>query len=269
MWWLSAAIAEGELLWEPSESFKERSLMAEYMRWLGHRHGQEFEAYEELWRWSVDNLEAFWDSIVEFFDVTLTKPPTRILGDRTMPGTRWFEGAELNYTQNIFRHASQGRPALVFQSETRPLSEMSWGDLEAQVASVAAALKRMVVKPGDRVVAYMPNMPETVVAFLATASVGAVWSSCSPDFGVDAVLDRFAQIEPKVLFAVDGYSYGGRPFSRLQVVEQLHSRLPTLEHTVLVPYLDPTSIEHAAAKPWGDVVGSNSEKLTFEPVPFD
>jgi len=250
--------------------------MAEYMRWLAHRHEQNFENYEELWRWSINNLEAFWSSIVDFFGVNLTKPPTHILTDRTMPGTKWFEGAELNYTQNIFRHATQNGPALVFQAESRPLAEMPWADLEAQVASVAAALKNMGVKKGDRVVAYMPNIPETVVAFLATASLGAVWSSCSPDFGVDAVLDRFAQIEPKVLFAVNGYTYGGKPFGRQHVVEQLKERLPTLEHVVIVQYLEDTGEADrpgpagiAAAISWADVIGSHGSELTFEPVPFD
>jgi len=271
-------VVEGELLWEPSEDFKQRSLMAEYMRWLADTRGQNFETYDELWRWSIADLETFWASIVDFFGVILTKPPERILGDRSMPGTKWFQGAELNYAQNIFRHASKDRPALVFQSETRPLSEMSWAELEAQVASAANWLQNMGVKPGDRVVAYMPNMPETVVAFLASASVGAVWSSCSPDFGVEAVLDRFAQIEPKVLFAVDGYSYGGRPFARISLVEQLQERLPTLEHTVLVPYLPALdssatdlSIQGNAADAvsWADVVGRHGDQLAFTAVPFD
>src|SRR5712691_8659714 len=137
---LSTIVAEGELLWEPSESFKERSLMAEYIRWLAKHNGQNFETYEELWRWSVTELEAFWASIVEFFDVNLIKPPTHILTERRMPGTKWFQGAVLNYTQNIFRHASPDSPALVFQSETRPLAEMSWAELQTQVSSVAAAL---------------------------------------------------------------------------------------------------------------------------------
>ncbi len=243
--------------------------MAEYMRWLAKHQHKSFETYEELWRWSINDLETFWASIVDFFDVNLTRPPTRILAERTMPGAKWFQGAELNYAQNIFRHASPDSPALVFQSETRPVTEMSWADLKQQVANVAVALKDMGIKPGDRVVAYMPNIPETVVAFLATASLGAVWSSCSPDFGVDAVLDRFAQIEPKVLFAVDGYTYGGKPFARLQIVEELQRRLPTLEHTVLVPYLDVDQPQTLETTPWVDIARGTAETLTFEPVPFD
>jgi acetoacetyl-CoA synthetase len=266
----SVAIAEGELLWEPSPSFKERSVIAEYMRWLAQHRGHHFDNYADLWRWSVTDLEAFWSTIVEFFGVEFQHPADRVLADRRMPGARWFEGARINYAQNVFRHASAERPALVYQSETRPLSEMSWAELESQVAAVAAALRSMGVKAGDRVVAYMPNIPETAVAFLAAASLGAIWSSCSPDFGADAVLDRFAQIEPKVLFAVDGYSYGGKPFSRLATVRQLQERLPTLAHTVLVPYLpDPGGDAPHGATAWSDVVADRRARLSFEPLPFD
>jgi len=226
---------EGELLWEPSEAFKSASRMAHYMRWLAARRGLHFDSYDQLWRWSVADLDAFWTSIADFFEVGFTRPAERVLGeDRTMPGARWFAGAELNYAQNVFRHASSDHPALLFQSETRPLSALSWADLEAQVGSVAAGLREMGVRRGDRVVAYLPNRPETVVAFLAAASVGAIWSSCSPDFGVDAVLDRFAQIQPTVLFAVDAYTYGGKVFSKLDTVAELQRGLPTLKHTVLV-----------------------------------
>jgi acetoacetyl-CoA synthetase len=267
----SVAIAEGELLWEPSPSFKERSVITEYMRWLAEQHGHRFDTYADLWRWSVTDLEAFWRTIVEFFGVQFQRPADRVLADPTMPGARWFDGARINYTQNVFRHASTERPALVYQSETRPLSEMSWAELESQVAAVAAALRSMGVKAGDRVVAYMPNMPETAVAFLAAASLGAIWSSCSPDFGADAVLDRFAQIEPKVLFAVDGYSYGGKPFSRLATLRQLQERLPTLAHTVLVPYLAERPDEDAphGTTAWGEIIADRGARLSFEPLPFD
>jgi acetoacetyl-CoA synthetase len=273
---VSATIAEGDLLWSPSENFKERSRLAEYMRWLAEHHGRAFDTYEELWHWSVADLEAFWASIVEFFEVQFAQPATRIVADRGMPGARWFEGAHINYVENIFRHATAQHPALVFQSETRPLSEMSWGELERQVASVAASLREMGVKRGDRVVAYMPNIPETVVAFLATASLGAIWSSCSPDFGVDAVLDRFSQIEPTVLFAVDGYTYGGKAFSRVDTVRELQRRLPTLRDTIIVPYLEGTDDPLSRDSPekivprasWPDLL-RNPGQLTYEPVTFD
>jgi acetoacetyl-CoA synthetase len=269
---VSAVIAEGELLWQPSQEFQNGSRLAEYMRWLASTHGQQFDTYEELWRWSTSDLEGFWASIVDFFDVRFARKPERILGERAMPGARWFEGAQLNYTDNMFRNASPERPALICQSETRPLAEVSWRQLEQQVASVAASLRRMGVKRGDRVVAYMPNIPETVVAFLATASLGAVWSSCSPDFGVDAVLDRFTQIEPTVLFAVDGYTYGGKPFPKFSIVRELQQRLPTLAHTVLVPYLEQTD-PHAEldAVPWSAIASATDASAQFssEPVPFD
>jgi acetoacetyl-CoA synthetase len=240
------------------------------MRWLAEQRGLRFDSYADLWRWSIADLEAFWTSIVEFFGVQFAQPADTILGERSMPGARWFEGAQLNYAQNVFRHASSAQPALLFQSETRPLSELTWSQLGSQVASVAASLREMGVTRGDRVVAYMPNMPETVVAFLASASLGAIWSSCSPDFGVDAVLDRFAQIEPRVLFAVDGYSYGGKSFSKLAAIHQLQQGLPTLEHTVLVAYVSPPAEEpRPPATVWDDVIARPAAELSFEPLPFD
>ena len=267
-----SAVAEGELLWEPSQSFKERSVIAEYLRWLDERHGRHFDTYADLWQWSVTQLEAFWTSVVEFFGVEFQRPAEHVLGSRAMPGARWFEGAQINYAQNVFRHASAERPALAYQSETRPLTHLSWAELESQVASVAASLRAMGVKAGDRVVGYMPNIPETAVAFLAAASVGAIWSSCSPDFGVDAVLDRFAQIEPKVLFAVDGYSYAGKTFGRLAAIRELQRRLPTLRHTVVVPYVpsvEPESERPTDATAWGEVTSDRSARLSFEPLPFE
>jgi acetoacetyl-CoA synthetase len=260
-------VQEGTLLWEPSAAFKEGSVIAAYLAWLADRKGLRFDGYHDLWRWSVTDLEAFWASVAEFLQVRFSRPYRRVLADRTMPGARWFEGAGLNYADNVFRNASADRPALVYSSETRPLAELSWAELGERVASVAACLRELGVARGDRVVAYMPNIPETTIAFLAAASLGAVWSSCSPDFGPDAVLDRFAQIEPKVLFAVDGYRYGGKAFDRLPVVETLRQRLPTLAQTVLVPYLDAGA--RAPALRWADAAGRTGEPLRFEPVPFD
>ena len=176
---------------------------------------------------------------MDFFGVQFARPAERVLGeDRSMPGRALVRGRRVELRPERVPPRVRGGPALLFQSETRPLTAVSWSELEAQVASVAAGLREMGVKRGDRVVAYMPNIPETVVAFLAAASLGAIWSSCSPDFGVDAVLDRFAQIEPTVLFAVDGYTYGGKFFSKHATVRDLQQGLPTLKHTVLVwrPY---------------------------------
>jgi acetoacetyl-CoA synthetase len=271
---VTAPIAEGELLWEPSAEFKAGSRLAAYLDWLRTERGLELETYEAAWQWSVAQLEDFWTSIVEYFEIQLMAPAASVLGARTMPGARWFEGATLNYAANVFRRASPTYPALVYQSETRPLAELTWAELSQQVAAVAAALRARGVGRGDRVVAYLPNIPETVVAFLATASLGAIWSSCSPDFGVDAVLDRFAQIEPKVLFAVDGYIYGGKPFPRHDTVAELEAGLPTLEHTIWVSYQPQASPpEPPAAGPprvaWETVLATPHAELAFEAVPFD
>ncbi|MDI3328800.1 MAG: acetoacetate--CoA ligase [Alicyclobacillaceae bacterium] len=263
-------VSEGAFLWEGTESFKRQSRMYHFMEWLRQNRGLSFDNYHDLWQWSVTDLEGFWSSIWDYFQVKSSKPYTRVLAERTMPGAKWFTGAEVNYAEHALRSGSPGRPAILFQSEIRPLTEVSWEELRQTVASLATALRNMGVRPGDRVVAYMPNIPETVAAFLASASIGAVWSSCSPDFGSPSVIDRFRQIEPKVLFAVDGYQYNGKPFDRMGVVAELQQSLPTLEKTILVPYLnrdaDPSRLSNAVL--WQDCL-RESGPLTFEPVPFD
>ncbi|QIN79830.1 acetoacetate--CoA ligase [Rubrobacter marinus] len=266
--------AEGTLLWEPSEGFKENAKITGYMRWLSEEKGLSFEGYEELWEWSVTDLEGFWASIWEYTGVEASKPYTRVLAERKMPGAAWFEGAELNYARHALRHARDraDEPAILYRSETRPLGEISWRELEGKVAAMAAGLRSLGVGRGDRVAAYVPNSPEAVVAFLATASLGAVWSSCSPDFGPGSVVDRFAQIEPKVLFAVDGYSYGGKEYDRTEVVARLQREMPSLEKTVVVPYLreDPDVGALRDVVPWDELVsGNEGAELTFEGVPFD
>jgi len=187
-----------------------------------------------------------------------------------MPGAQWFAGARLNYAEHIFRNRAADRPAILFQSETQSLTAVAWDELERQVASVAAALRAMGVAKGDRVVAYVPNIPEAVIALLACASLGAIWSSCSPDMGSGSVIDRFKQIEPKVLFAVDGYSYGGKPFDRRPVVAELQAAMPSLEQTILIPYLDrgadPRQLPNMVQ--W-DTLLQHTGTLSFEQVPFD
>jgi acetoacetyl-CoA synthetase len=266
----ASLVQEGTLLWEPSTAFKDQTAITRYMRWLAEHRGLRFDRYADLWSWSVSDLPGFWSSMWEFFHVQASAPYTAVLGERTMPGAEWFPGARLNYAEHILRNATDERPALLFQSERQPLVETSWADLTARVAAVATALRGMGVAPGDRVVAFMPNIPETIVAFLAAASLGAVWSSCSPDFGTQAVIDRFAQIEPTVLFAVDGYQYGGKAFDRMEELAALQRALPTLKRTVLVPYLSPTpAIEGLTdAVLWADVLATPAEPLRFEQVPF-
>jgi acetoacetyl-CoA synthetase len=217
-----------------------------YQRFLRDTQGLDFATYDDLWRWSVTDLEAFWRSIWQFFDLQSPTPYARVLGDDRMPGARWFVGAQVNYAQQVLRHVdalqSAGHPAILFADEPMlargRVDALSWADLRRQVAACALALKRLGVTRGDRVCAYLPNRPETAVVFLACASVGAIWSICSPDMGPVAVLDRFRQIEPKVLIACDGYRYGGAAHDRRTVLRELIEQLPSVSHLVLLPLLD-------------------------------
>jgi acetoacetyl-CoA synthetase len=264
--------SEGILLWEPSEGFKEKARISHYMKWLEDEKDLSFEDYAELWEWSVTDLEGFWASIWEYCGVKASKPYERVLARREMPGTEWFPGTELNYAEHFFRNAPSDEPAILHQSEIRPLGQMSWRELRERTAALAAGLKSMGVERGDRVVAYLPNIPEAIIALLACSSIGAVWSSCSPDFGAGSVVDRFKQIEPKVLFAVDGYRYGGKDYDRTQIVAKLQEEIPSLQKTVILPYLeeepDTSSLENVTA--WDELLAEHEgAELTFEQVPFD
>jgi acetoacetyl-CoA synthetase len=246
--------------------------MTEFIRWLGAERGLSFDGYDELWRWSVDDLDGFWSAIWDFFGVRADGGYDRVLGSREMPGAEWFAGTSLNYAEHVFTGKDGAETAILHASELRDLAELSWGELRTQVAAVAAGLRGLGVERGDRVVAYMPNVPEAIVAFLAAASIGAVWSSCSPDFGPASVIDRFAQIEPKVLFAVDGYRYGGKDFDRRETIAELQEAMPSLERTVVLPYLDPepdlSPLRDATR--WDELLASGEgAELRFERVPFD
>ena len=265
---------EGTPLWEPSEEFKRNAVITRYMRWLEDEKNFSFEDYGALWEWSVNDLEGFWGSLWEYFGVTATQPYERVLGRREMPGAKWFPGAELNYAEHVFRNteARPDEPAILYKSEIRPLGEMSWRELRERTAALAVALEEMGVGRGDRVVAYIANVPEAVVAFLACASVGAVWSSGSPDFGAGSIVDRFKQIEPKVLFATDGYRYGGKDFDRIEVVARLQEEIPSLEKTVVLPYLseNPDTSGLSNAVLWDELLEAHAgADLQYERVPFD
>src|SRR4051794_15431795 len=248
----------GQELWAPSSQRRERAVMHRYMRERG------FDDYASLWQWSVDDLEGFWGSIWEFFGID--SDYEQVLADRATPGAKWFPGARINCAEHIFRGKADDDVAMVARSELRDLSETTWGEVRDQVARAAAGLRRLGVEPGDRVVAYMPNIPETMIAFLAVSSLGAVWSSCSPDFGPRSVIDRFAQIEPKVLLAVDGYRYGGKDFDRRPTVEGLRAEMRSLECTVLLPYLGGGPVEGTMS--WESLTREH-EPLEFERVEFD
>ena len=261
------------ILWSPTPERVARARLTHYADWLRETRGLELDGYAELWQWSVDDLEAFWESIWDYFGVEASKPYERVLGSRAMPGAEWFPGARLSYARHIFRNRDDSEVAIRHASELRELESMTWGELRRLTAAIASGLREIGVERGDRVVAYMPNLPEAVAAFLACASIGATWSSCSPDFGARGVADRFAQIEPKVLLAVDGYRYGGRDFSRLDVVSDLQSALPSLERTVVLPYLhgDPDLGSLRDAMTWDELLlsGGDDAELTFEELPFD
>ena len=252
-------VAEGQLLWTPRPEFAASSNLARYQRWLKETRGVDKPDYGALWRWSVTDLDAFWRSIWDYFDVLHDGKPERALDKREMLGVRWFEGARVNYVEHMLRHegvAAPGEVALHHLSETRPLAAMSWQELGRRVRILATQLRAMGVTPGDRVVSYLPNVPETTVAMMATAAVGAVWSSAAIEFGARTVIDRFAQIAPKVLFAADGYRFGGKDFSREAEVRRIVSELPTLERVVWLPYLKPNAPmpDLKLAVPWQRVM---------------
>jgi acetoacetyl-CoA synthetase len=253
---------EPELLWEPSADRVERSTLTRFHRWLEQEGGQSFGAYDDLWRWSVDELDDFWSAMVAFFDLRFSHGGDVVLGDRSMPGAEWFPQARISYAEHVFRGKDDDDVAIRFASEVRPdVQEWTWGRLRSETARVAAGLRGLGVIEGDRVVAYMPNIPETVACFLACASIGAVWSSAAPEFGARSVVDRFAQVEPKVLLAVDGYRYGGKDFDRSSLVDRIASELPGLKKVVRLGYLDGSG--------WEDgFLGDEGSELSFAALPF-
>ena len=255
-----------EVLWQPDQAIIDDARVTQYLRWLEQTEQRTFADYAALWRWSIDEPENFWRSIWTYFDVTSTTPFTKVLADASMPGARWFEGATVNYAAEVFKRRSESRPAIVFQGETTELVEISWAELEAQVAALAASLRAEGVQPGDRVVAYLPNIPEAVVALLACASVGAVWSVCAPDFGVKAVLDRFQQIEPKLLIAADGYTYNGKFRDRAGETEALVAGLPSLQAVILLRSGGQAIDVAIDTLDWRDIVQRDAE---LETIPVD
>ena len=265
---LTGGAEEGALLWEPGPERFGKSRLADYMGWLVREKGIRAGDYQQLWGWSTTSLEPFWESIWEYFQVVGDRGRGPALTSRSMPGASWFSGASLNYAENALAKLPAMEPALIAHSELRPPQELSGDELRRQVGSVAAHLRHLGVGVGDRVAAYLPNIPEAVVAFLATASIGAVWSSCSPDFGVGAVRDRFQQIRPKVLFAVDGYRYGGRDFDRRELVRELAAGLPSVEQLVLVPYLFPEEPGGSSGSHRWETLLTPAQAPEFAVIPF-
>jgi acetoacetyl-CoA synthetase len=262
---LAADVAAGEVLWTPPADALEWTQLGRYLRWLESERGLRFEGYEDLRRWSVDDLDGFWSSVWDFFDVRAHAPYERVLARREMPGAEWFPGALLNYAEHLVgADDALDDVAIHGRSQTRPPVELTFGELRDQVARARAGLERLGVGRGDRVAAYLPNVPETVVALLATASLGAIFASCAPEFGVRAVVDRFAQIEPKVLLAISGYRYGEKAVDRRAESAAVAEQLPGLESVVHVPYGE---FVDADGVRWPDLLAEPAP-LRFEPVPF-
>ncbi|HYF27410.1 MAG TPA: acetoacetate--CoA ligase [Baekduia sp.] len=264
--------AGGEILWRPTPESIAETRIARYLGWLEQERGLTFDDYWALHRWSVEHLEDFWQSIWDFFDVRAETPPEEVLSSRTMPGARWFPGSTLNFAERLLRNDFTDEPAMIFVREGEEPVETSWSTLREQVAAVAAGLTRLGVERGDRVAAYMPNVPETVVAFLGCASVGAIWTACAPDFGTRSVVERFAQLEPKVLIAADGYAFNGKRRDRREVVAELQRSLPSVEHTVLVrtAFPDDEPDEALGAVDWRDLLEGDADAGTAPvAVPFE
>jgi len=257
------------MLWSPPVDARSRTRVGHYLDWLAANRSLRFENYQTLWRWSVDDLEGFWGSVADYFDADFDAPPLRVLDSVHMPGAIWFPGARLNWAAHALRlrDRNDDDTVVVAHSETRPEQRLTARGLRDAVARVRLGLIRLGIRPGDRVAAYLPNVPEAAIALLATASIGAVWSSCAPEFGTRSVIDRFGQIAPAALLTIDGYRYGGRAVDRTQEVAAIRAALPSLKATVVVPYLtDAAAIPDAM--PWDDLAEQPGE-LAFEPVPFD
>ncbi len=227
-------MAEGTLLWEPRTDFVARTQMKQFMDWVARRRGVPVADYDALWRWSVTGVDAFWAAIWDYFDIESSTPYERVFNDRPIPEARWFEGSEVNYTEHLLRHESV-RPqaiALRYASEVRPMTDITWAQLGRSVRTLASRLRELGVRPGDRVVGYLPNSPEAVIAMMASTAIGAIWSATAPEFGAHAVIDRFSQLAPKVCFVVDGYRFGGRDFVRQTELSTFVAALPSIETVI-------------------------------------
>jgi acetoacetyl-CoA synthetase len=261
-----------KLLWKPSEEQIKNSNMYRFMNVINEKYHQNFSEFEPLYQWSIENIADFWESFWEFADLIASKPYEQVIDDVTkMPGARWFSGARLNFAQNLLRFRDD-QVALIFKGEGQQSTKMTYAELYDEVARLAKSLKSAGVQAGDRVVGFMPNMPATIVAMLAATSLGATWSSCSPDFGIKGVLDRFGQIQPKVLFTANGYSFKGKKMDSLARIADILEKLPSIEKVVVVPYTDQNADISAIANAvhYKDFRSSKSGlEIEFEQLPFD
>jgi len=258
-------------MWKPSVEQIERSQMFEFKEFINTRHGLNLDSYTDLHDWSVDNIHEFWAFAWEFFDIIHTQPYTQVVDDVSkMPGAKWFTGVRLNFAENLLRRRDD-KTALIFKGESQPVRKLTYAELYSEVAKTAAALRTAGVEKGDRVAGFVPNMPESIIAMLATTSIGAIWSSSSPDFGIKGVLDRFSQIEPKVLFAANGYFYNGKFHDSLEKLKGILHDLPSVEKVVVIPYSDedPDICIISNSILFSDFIDNDEEEIEFEQLPFD
>jgi acetoacetyl-CoA synthetase len=254
-------VTEGTLLWTPSAELVASSHMRRYMDWLREHRGLTFAGYEQLRIWSITDPSGFWGSLWEYFAVESSTPYASVLAGDSMIAARWFEGCRLNYAEHLLRHearAGHDEVAILYASELQPLAGMTWRELGEQVRKVATHLRSVGIQPGDRVVSFMPNIPETIIAMIACVAIGAVWSAASPEFGSPTVVDRFAQIQPTLLFAVDGYTFGGRAFNRVVEVRKIVDALPTLKHVVWIDELQPGKLPDPSWRPWSELLAGEA-----------
>ncbi len=259
-------------LWEADHTTRQNSHLTQYINWLNTSYRLNFSGdYEQLHQWSIDHVEVFWESIWKYFNVINHRSYDRVTNGKKMPYTRWFLNSQINYAEHIFRNATDEFPALISKSETRPTQEVSWQALEAQTAHLREFFKESGIQTGDRIVGFLPNIPEATVSFLATNSLGAIWSCCSPDFGIDSILDRFSQINPKILIAVDGYQYGGKPFDRMEVIAAVKEKIPSLEKVIIIPYLSHEENISSIGDyiHWNTIFDGPVPELRFTPVDFN
>ena len=257
---------EGKTLWTPTDEAIEDANITRYARWLEKRTGRSFSSYPALWQWSIEEMEEFWESLWEYFEVWSSTPYRAVLPERKMQGARWFEGAQLNYAEHVFRNKYDDDVALIVAAEEDEDSAVTWGELKAETAALAGFLREEGVNPGDRVAGYLPNCPEAVVGLLASASIGAIWSCCSPEFGARSVIDRFRQVAPKAFIGVEGYRYAGKWFDRQGVVEEVRASIPSIDTTLVTDVREKDGA--AGAEDWVEL-GERSEPLEFVKLPFD
>ena len=265
----ASTTSRSDVLWEPPPDALDTTQLGRFLQQVSRNHGVDLDRYDDLWNWSVDELGEFWWEVADVAGVRFHDQPSEALADAKMPGASWFPGATLNYAEHLLTR-DDDHPAMLVRSQTRGDGEVTYAELREQVGRFAAGLRAIGVERGDRVAAYLPNVPEAIVAFLATASIGAIWSSCAPEFGTQAVVDRLTQIEPKVLLTIDGYRYGAKEIDRATEVAEIRAALPGLQATVLLPYLsaDPDDDRFPDTVRWDEVLAGEAA-LTFEPVPFD